>query len=76
MFSATNLSNTLRAVSSALQQPVIFILIVLICCTILLAGSLVAEFFTERMRLKVKMPQLVDDLRDVKKSTEECIKES
>lgn len=76
MFSVTSLGNTLRAVSSALQQPVIFILMVLICCTVLLAGSLVAEFFTERMRLKVKMPQLVDDLKDPKKSTEQCIKES
>lgn len=76
MFSMTNLSNTLRAVASALQQPVVFILIILIVVTIFLAGTLIAEVFTERIRLKVKMPKLVDDLKNEEISTKECIESS
>lgn len=60
----TDLSNALRAVSGALQTPVIIILLLLIAITILLAGSLIGEVFTERRHMKQNMPQLVDSLRE------------
>lgn len=63
MFSSTNLSNTLRAVASALQTPVIIILLVIIAVTIILAGTLIAELFTERLRMKAKLPTLVDRIK-------------
>ena len=63
MFSGTDLSNALRAVSESLQSPVIFILLVLLATTIIMVGTLVAEVFTERMQLKVKLPKLVDALK-------------
>ena len=63
MFSAQNLSNALRAVASALQTPVIIVLMVLMAAAVVLAGSLLAELFTERVRLRAKLPALADKLR-------------
>ncbi len=59
----TAFSSALRTISGALETPVIVILLVFIVAVIVLLGSLVAEFFTERRRLKVRMPILVEALR-------------
>ena len=53
----------LRTVSTALQFPTIVILILLILLTILMLGSFVAEFFTERRALRLNIPKLVDQLQ-------------
>lgn len=59
----TAFSSALRTISGALETPVIVILLIFIVAVVVLLGSLVAEFFTERRRLKVRMPILVDELR-------------
>ena len=58
MFSSTELSNALRAVTGAMQSPVIIILLVFIALAVIMAGTLIAELFTERIRMKAKMPKL------------------
>lgn len=57
------LSAALRSVASALETPVIIILLVLMALTIVVLGSLVAEYFTERRRLKAGLPELAEELR-------------
>jgi biopolymer transport protein ExbB/TolQ len=63
MFSYTTVSNTLRTVASALQTPVAVILLLLLALTVVMLGTLIAEGFTERLRLKAKLPQLADELK-------------
>jgi biopolymer transport protein ExbB/TolQ len=58
-----NLSNALRAIASALKTPVVAVLLLLMAAAVFLLGSLVVEIFTERLRLKVKLPALADKLR-------------
>lgn len=53
----------LRAVSGALQIPTIVILLILIAVTVIMLGSIIGEFFTERKQLKIKIPILIDDLQ-------------
>lgn len=57
------LLDILRVFASALQTPVIVLLIALVCAIVVIVGMLVAEVFTERLEFKVSMPRLVDDLR-------------
>jgi biopolymer transport protein ExbB/TolQ len=64
------LSFTLRAISSALQTPVIIILLLLMAATLFMLGSLVVEAFTERARLRAKLPELADALRETGASPE------
>lgn len=63
MFSSENLSYVLRAVASALQAPVMMILILLIVITIFMIGTLLVEMFTSRLKLKADLPALVDQLK-------------
>lgn len=58
------LNNTMRAIASSLQYPVIIVLLLLAACTVVLLGSVIAEYFTEHRHLKVKLPRLVDDLNE------------
>ena len=53
----------LRAVSGALQIPTIVILLILIAVTVVMLGSIIGEFFTERKQLKVRIPLLIDDIQ-------------
>lgn len=76
MFSSADLSNALRAVIGAMQSPVIIVLMVLMALTVILAATLIAEFFTERIRMKAKMPKLADDLRREDVSLEDTIRDS
>jgi biopolymer transport protein ExbB/TolQ len=76
MFSGSDLSNVLRAVSGALQTPVIFILILLAAVTVISAGTLIAELFTERLHMKAKLPALINRLRENGKDVEDTVKES
>ena len=76
MFSSTELSNALRAVTGAMQSPVIIILLVFIALAVIMAGTLIAELFTERLRMKAKMPKLADDLKEGARPLEEIIKDS
>lgn len=55
--------DVLRAVSSALEVPVVIVLILFLLAAAVLTGRVIAEFFTERRHLKVALPQLLEDLR-------------
>lgn len=76
MFSGTNLSDALRAVASTLQTPVICVLLVLLAATVIMLGTLIAEMFTERRKLKAKLPKLVDALKGGKSPIPETIGKS
>ena len=56
------LNNTMRAIASGLQYPVIIVLLILLACTVVLLGFIICEYFTEHRHLKAKLPKLVDDL--------------
>lgn len=66
----------LHGVATILKVPVMVILLLMIAVTVLLIGTLIAEFFTERRHLKEKMPQLLDKLKAREVPTEECIQKS
>ena len=55
--------DVLRAGSSALEVPVVIVLILFLLAAAVLTGWGIAEFFTERRHLKVALPQLLEDLR-------------
>ena len=76
MFSSANLSNALRAVASSLQTPVICVLLLMIAVMIVMTGTVIAEYFTERIHLRAKLPELVDKLREKDSSIEEIIENS
>ena len=52
----------LHTISSALQIPVIVLLIVLTIAMVVIIGMLIAELFTERRYFKLDLPVLIDDL--------------
>lgn len=58
-----NMSDLLRTLADSLEEPVIFCLLLMMAAAPVLLGSLIVEFFTERRRLKVKLPQMADALR-------------
>ncbi|MGI6497415.1 MAG: MotA/TolQ/ExbB proton channel family protein [Oscillospiraceae bacterium] len=76
MFSHETLNNTLRAVSASLRTPVIILLLLAIAVSVIMVGTLIAELFTERMRLRVKLPRLVDRLRQTDVDVKAVIQES
>lgn len=53
----------LRTITSSLKVPTIIILILLIAVTVVMLGSIIAEYFTERRHLKVKIPKLIADMQ-------------
>ena len=65
----STVTQMLRAVASGLKIPTIIILLLLIALTVVLLGTLVAEYFTERRQLKGSIPQLIDEMQG--KNTEE-----
>lgn len=60
---SSDLSNALRAVSSGLQTPVMVILLFILAVTVILIGTLIGEFFTERRHMKQNMPQFADKIQ-------------
>lgn len=74
----SRLNAAMRAVASAMQTPVILILMLLLAFTVFLIGWVIVEFFTERRLLKAKLPALVDALSETKnrEETKECVAKS
>ena len=70
------LADLLRAAASRLETPIVAILILLILAAAALLGWLIAEMITERRHLKVKLPALLDDIRDGEKPIRDIITES
>lgn len=74
----SRLNAAMRAVASAMQTPVILILMLLLAFTVFLIGWVIVEFFTERRLLKAKLPALVDALNETKnrEETKACVAKS
>ena len=53
----------LRAVSGALEVPVVVLLVLFLLAAAALVGWLIAEYCTERRHLKVALPALMEQLR-------------
>lgn len=53
----------LRAVSGALEVPVVVLLVLFLLAAVALVGWLIAEYCTERRHLKVALPSLMEQLR-------------
>ena len=60
---AETVKDILRLISSSLQIPTIVILIILIIVAIIMLGSIIAEAFTERRKLKGDIPGLIDSMQ-------------
>ena len=60
---ASAVKDMLRGVSAGLQIPTIIILLCLVALTVVLLGSLVVEYFTERKQLSGSIPELIDSLQ-------------
>ena len=60
---STAVKDMLRAIASGLQIPTIIILLLLIALTMVLLGSLVVEYFTERKQLQQSIPELIDAMQ-------------
>jgi biopolymer transport protein ExbB/TolQ len=71
-----SLSNTLRAIASAMQGPVTVILLLLLAVTVIMAGTLVAELLTERRHMKVQLPQLLGQLEAAERPLADIIADS
>jgi biopolymer transport protein ExbB/TolQ len=76
MFSSENLSNALRAVSAALQTPVMIVLLLMLAITVIMLGTFIAELFTERLRMKARLPTLVDAIKTSVAPLEETVTKS
>ncbi len=57
-------SNILRTMSNGLKLPVTLLLVLLAALTVFLLGTMIVEIFMEHRHLNVKMPALVDQIRD------------
>ena len=71
-----NLSDALRAIAAALQTPVVIILLLLIAVTVVMLGTLIAEWLTERRHMKVKLPELLNALEAKERPMDEIIEDS
>ena len=63
----------LRSICGNLRVPVVIVLLILGAVTLILAGTLVAEFFSEHRHLKVCMPELMDQIEEGNLDVKECI---
>ncbi len=76
MFTKEYLNQIMYTIAQSLEVPDMVILLILVAGSIVLVGTLIAEFFTERIHLKVKLPQLFDRLNSGELPAKECIRHS
>lgn len=76
MLTIDKLNQIMYVIAQSLEIPDIIVLLILVAVAIVLVGTLLAEYFTEHIRLKVELPQLFDDLRKGDVPVEECIRTS
>ena len=55
--------DVLRVLCESLQIPTIIILIILVAVSVVMIGGIIAEFFTDHMKLKTSIPRLIDRLQ-------------
>ncbi|MDO4544187.1 MAG: MotA/TolQ/ExbB proton channel family protein [Clostridia bacterium] len=70
------LTDVMRVIANAMQYPVVIVLLLMFACVVVFLGWLAAEYFTERRHLNVKLPQLLDRLKEGYDPIETCIEES
>jgi biopolymer transport protein ExbB/TolQ len=73
MLTKDQLDQIMYTIAQALEVPDIVVLLVLVAVSIVLVGTLIAEYFTEHKWLKVKLPELFDELNSGELPAEECI---
>lgn len=76
MFTKEQLNQVMYIIAQALEIPDIVVLLILVAVAVVLVGTLIAEYFTEHRRLKVKLPQLFEELHRGEVPAEECIRHS
>jgi biopolymer transport protein ExbB/TolQ len=74
MLTKEQLSQVMHTIAQSLSVPSTIVLLLLIAIAVVLAGTLLAEYFTEHRRLKVKLPQLFDKLHSGEAPVDECIR--
>ena len=67
----SNIHDTLRAISGALEIPVIIILLLLMAGTVVLLGSLAVEAFTHRNKLQKTREKLTEEVSQHSKDIRE-----
>ena len=70
-----NIGDILRAVASAMHDPVVAILILFLLAALALLGWLLAEYFTERRHMNVALPALLEAMQHTD-DLNACIEES
>ena len=73
---STVFHNVLRAVSGAMELPVVILLILLLAFAVFSVGWIIAEFFSEHRHMKEDLPTLLEHLRDNETDLEAAIAES
>lgn len=73
---STVFHNVLRAVSGAMELPVVILLILLLAFAVFSVGWILAEFFSEHRHMKEDLPALLEHLRDNETDLEAAIAES
>ena len=73
---STVFHNVLRAVSGAMELPVVILLILLLAFAVFSIGWIIAEFFSEHRHMKEDLPALLEHLRDSETDLEAAIAES
>ena len=73
---STVFHNVLRAVSGAMELPVVILLILLLAFAVFSVGWIIAEFFSEHRHMKEDRPALLAHLRDNETDLEAAIAES
>ena len=73
---STVFHNVLRAVSGAMELPVVILLILLLAFAVFSVGWIIAEFFSEHRHMKEDLPALLEHLRDSETDLEAAIAES
>ena len=76
MNQASELSRILRSICASFEKPVIVILLMILACTLVLVGTLIAEIITERRHLRVWVPKLIDEIKKQDVPPALCIKRS
>lgn len=73
MIGSIDLEEILNIISKNLQTPVAFVLLLMLIISVILLGTVIGEFFTERIYLRRKMPKLpvmVENIREREDSLE------
>ena len=76
MFSSNNLSDLLHSLSMTMQNAVIVALLIILVIAVIMAGTLVAELFTERLHMTAKLPEVLNALQKRERPIKDTINAS